>query len=207
MFSGSVAPHTSEQPLFTASLYLHQKASSPSQDTHCSEITYLVYEEIYRDQNICEVSCPRLKLDPRDRSTLAQTAPRVNVDPVSQTPQSQPYSFNLLPRSPLSHVKIHTNLYWTTKMSSLAATEWRKDEFLISTSQDLLQPSAVNNAFASEYMYWTKRMSPDAMLKTLRHSFCFGVYLVPNPGSSNHSSPHQSPKMTNPSSQYQHKSA
>ncbi|KAJ7689793.1 hypothetical protein B0H17DRAFT_983429 [Mycena rosella] len=56
--------------------------------------------------------------------------------------------------------------------------EWRKDSFLISTSQALLQPDVINDAFESDYMYWTRRLSPTTLQKMLESSLCFGVYIA-----------------------------
>ncbi|KFY14410.1 hypothetical protein V492_02632 [Pseudogymnoascus sp. VKM F-4246] len=62
---------------------------------------------------------------------------------------------------------------------SESKSEWYKDQFFISTSQDLLQIDVVNKAFNSDYMYWTKGMSDENMKKMLSKSLCFGVYLLP----------------------------
>jgi hypothetical protein len=61
--------------------------------------------------------------------------------------------------------------------------EWYRDEFLISTSNKLLQPSAINAAFASDLLYWAKGMSEDGMKKMLSKSLCFGVYALPKTSS------------------------
>ena len=60
-----------------------------------------------------------------------------------------------------------------------SSREWYRDEFLMSTSSKLLQPSAINAAFASDLIYWTKGMSEDGMKKMLSNSLCFGVYALP----------------------------
>jgi hypothetical protein len=61
--------------------------------------------------------------------------------------------------------------------------EWYQDEFLISTSPSLIQPSAVNEAFASDLLYWTKAMPPEELKKMLSNSFCFGLYALPQTSS------------------------
>ena len=58
--------------------------------------------------------------------------------------------------------------------------EWYREEFLISDSQDLLQPSAINEAFASDLLYWAKSMSEELLKKMLSRSLCFGLYVLPN---------------------------
>lgn len=58
-------------------------------------------------------------------------------------------------------------------------SEWYKDQFFISTSQDLLQVEVINKAFNADYMYWTKGMPEDRMKKMLSKSLCFGVYILP----------------------------
>lgn len=66
---------------------------------------------------------------------------------------------------------------------STRKSEWYKDQFFISTSQDLLQIEVINNAFNADYMYWTKGMSEDNMKKMLSKSLCFGVYILPESSS------------------------
>jgi hypothetical protein len=63
-------------------------------------------------------------------------------------------------------------------------TEWYNGNFFISTKPSLIQPDAVNDAFGSEFMYWTKRFEDESLLKTmLDNSFCFGVYELPSSSS------------------------
>jgi hypothetical protein len=64
-----------------------------------------------------------------------------------------------------------------------SSREWHRDEFLISTSNKLLQPAAINAAFSSGLLYWTKGMPEDAMKKMLSKSLCFGVYALPKTSS------------------------
>jgi hypothetical protein len=49
---------------------------------------------------------------------------------------------------------------------------------MVSDSQELLDPIAINKSFASDYMYWTKAMALDAMKKMLANSLCFGLYEI-----------------------------
>jgi ribosomal protein S18 acetylase RimI-like enzyme len=114
--------------------------------------------------------------------------------PVSQSPISQ-FHINPFhrPYSTPKDIKSFTGLDFS-KMTTPTPSQWYKDQFLISTSQALLQHEVVNTAFDSDYMYWTKRISDEAMKKMLAHSLCFGVYVLPEsssdivgklPGSSN----------------------
>jgi hypothetical protein len=66
---------------------------------------------------------------------------------------------------------------------SSTPSQWYKDQFLISTSQSLLQPDVINKAFAEDYMYWTKAMSEDSLKRILSNSLCFGVYALPESSS------------------------
>lgn len=66
---------------------------------------------------------------------------------------------------------------------SAIKSEWYKDQFFISTSQDLLQVEVINKAFDADYMYWTKGMPKDRMKKMLSKSLCFGVYILPESSS------------------------
>jgi hypothetical protein len=66
---------------------------------------------------------------------------------------------------------------------SSTPSQWYKDQFLISTSQSLLQPDVINKAFASDYMYWTKTMSEDSLKRILSNSLCFGAYALPESSS------------------------
>jgi hypothetical protein len=66
---------------------------------------------------------------------------------------------------------------------SSTPSQWYKDQFLISTSQSLLQPDVINKAFAADYMYWAKAMSEDSLKRILSNSLCFGVYALPESSS------------------------
>lgn len=62
-----------------------------------------------------------------------------------------------------------------------AKTEWRQDNFLVSTARGLFQPSAINDAFGSDFIYWARPVEESLLNKMLDHSFCFGVYELANP--------------------------
>ncbi|KAK0103472.1 hypothetical protein ONS95_005493 [Cadophora gregata] len=57
--------------------------------------------------------------------------------------------------------------------------EWYKDNFLFSTNPVLIQPAAVNAAFATDYVHWAKPMEEALLQKMLDNSLCFGVYELP----------------------------
>lgn len=57
--------------------------------------------------------------------------------------------------------------------------EFYRDQYLISTSPALLQPQVINEAFGSEYMFWTKSMSSEGLKTMLENSYNFGLYLLP----------------------------
>lgn len=60
--------------------------------------------------------------------------------------------------------------------STAKPLSWSRDNFLISTSPDLIQPQAVKAAFDSDFMYWTKPMSEEGFATMIANSLCFGVY-------------------------------
>ncbi|PGG95728.1 hypothetical protein AJ79_09901 [Helicocarpus griseus UAMH5409] len=55
-------------------------------------------------------------------------------------------------------------------------------EYLISTDPSLLSLSAINAAFAQEYMYWAKPLPEPLLQEMLDRSLCFGVYTCNNNG-------------------------
>ncbi|CZS97446.1 uncharacterized protein RAG0_06526 [Rhynchosporium agropyri] len=59
-------------------------------------------------------------------------------------------------------------------------TSWHFPNFLISANPTLIQPSAINEAFGTEAMYWAKAMNESVLKKMLDNSLCFGVYALPN---------------------------
>jgi hypothetical protein len=58
-------------------------------------------------------------------------------------------------------------------------TEWYRDNFLISTNPSLIQPAAINAAFDSDLMYWSKAMDERELKTMLEASLCFGLYALP----------------------------
>ena len=68
-------------------------------------------------------------------------------------------------------------------MSTSTLSQWYKGQFLISTSQELLQHEVVNDVFDSDYMYWTKRVSDEVINHILYNSLCFGDYALPESSS------------------------
>ncbi|EPS30785.1 hypothetical protein PDE_05737 [Penicillium oxalicum 114-2] len=56
---------------------------------------------------------------------------------------------------------------------------WHKSPgFLISTDKLLLSPSAINEAFDSEIVYWAKPVPEDVLQTMIQNSFCLGVYEI-----------------------------
>ncbi|KAL5318634.1 hypothetical protein ACEPPN_013698 [Leptodophora sp. 'Broadleaf-Isolate-01'] len=64
-------------------------------------------------------------------------------------------------------------------MSNSLPTEWYKSNFLFSTNPSLIQPPAINAAFATDYVHWAKPMDEALLKKMLDNSLCFGVYELP----------------------------
>lgn len=58
-------------------------------------------------------------------------------------------------------------------------TEWYKDNYVISTNPSLIQPAAVNAAFDSDLIYWTKAVDEGELKRMLEGSLCFGLYALP----------------------------
>jgi hypothetical protein len=75
-------------------------------------------------------------------------------------------------------------LYYIGYYKMTSPSEWYKDEFFVSTQASLIQPNAVNTAFASGLMYWARAINDEKLLKTmLDNSLCFGVYQMPTSSS------------------------
>ena len=62
-------------------------------------------------------------------------------------------------------------------------TEWHQDNFLVSTSKALLQPSAINAAFGTDHIYWARPLEESLLKKMLNQSWCFGIYQLGSPSS------------------------
>lgn len=75
-------------------------------------------------------------------------------------------------------IQIECSIRKSLQMSS-NSSQWYKDQFLISTSQDLLQLDVINKAFDTDYVYWAKALPEERLKKTLSKSLCFGVYILP----------------------------
>ncbi|ELR08072.1 hypothetical protein VC83_01600 [Pseudogymnoascus destructans] len=61
----------------------------------------------------------------------------------------------------------------------MAKGTWYHENYMISTSPELIQPEAVNAAFESDAIYWARGMEPEYLKKMLSKSLCFGVYALP----------------------------
>jgi hypothetical protein len=61
-------------------------------------------------------------------------------------------------------------------MSLKAPKQWLKGTYLVSTDPSALQPLAINQAFASDDIVWTKSMDIAILQTMLDNSICFGLY-------------------------------
>jgi hypothetical protein len=68
-------------------------------------------------------------------------------------------------------------------MATFEPKSWYRDNYMISTAPQLIQPEAVNAAFDTEEMYWAKAIDPPVLKKILDKSLCFGLYLLPESSS------------------------
>ncbi|KAH8684676.1 hypothetical protein BGZ60DRAFT_523877 [Tricladium varicosporioides] len=59
-------------------------------------------------------------------------------------------------------------------------TEWYRGNYLISTSQSLLQPAVINAAFDSDFMPYWKALDEALLKEALSKSLCFGLYDLPS---------------------------
>lgn len=64
-------------------------------------------------------------------------------------------------------------------MPNQISKQWYKDEYLISTDRSLVDLNAVNDAFDSELLWWTKRVPEVALKRLIDNSLCLGVYKLP----------------------------
>lgn len=60
-------------------------------------------------------------------------------------------------------------------INSMAASEWRRGEFLISTDQQKLQLDLIHD-FLSNRSYWALQRSLDVVARALENSLSFGLY-------------------------------
>ena len=64
----------------------------------------------------------------------------------------------------------------TVSTSASNAKTWHRDNFVISTNHDDLQPEAINAAFGSKEVYWTKSLPDEKLKEMLCNSLCLGLY-------------------------------
>ncbi|GKT51027.1 uncharacterized protein ColSpa_11208 [Colletotrichum spaethianum] len=64
-------------------------------------------------------------------------------------------------------------------MPNQISKQWYKDDYLISTDRSLLDLKAINDAFDSELLWWTRRVSEDALRRMIDNSLCLGIYKLP----------------------------
>ncbi|WQF84071.1 Putative GNAT domain, acyl-CoA N-acyltransferase [Colletotrichum destructivum] len=64
-------------------------------------------------------------------------------------------------------------------MPNQISKQWYKDDYLISTDRSLLDLGAINDAFDSELLWWTKRVSEDGLRRIVDNSLCLGIYKLP----------------------------
>ncbi|CAG8952919.1 hypothetical protein HYFRA_00007633 [Hymenoscyphus fraxineus] len=93
--------------------------------------------------------------------------PKPNYTPHPPPPSLPSHSTNQLP---------HTINSTTNPMNPQSWTHSQNPNILISTNQSLIQPAAVNKAFGSAWMYWTKPLAEDVIQRMLKGSLCFGVF-------------------------------
>jgi GNAT superfamily N-acetyltransferase len=55
---------------------------------------------------------------------------------------------------------------------------WRRESFLVSTDPALLDHAAINDAFESDLMWWSKRLTDSQMEKMIQSSLCMGLYVA-----------------------------
>ncbi len=56
---------------------------------------------------------------------------------------------------------------------------WVRDAYMVSTDRALLDVNAINNAFGSGLMFWTKQLTMRQMQKMVDNSLCLGLYQLP----------------------------
>lgn len=56
--------------------------------------------------------------------------------------------------------------------------QWTREDFLISTDPSLIPLADLNNALASEQMFWAVPLTDDELELMIRTSVCFGLYHV-----------------------------
>ncbi len=63
--------------------------------------------------------------------------------------------------------------------SDASVQNWYRDNYLVSTDRRLLDLEAINDAFGSDLMFWTKRLAPARLQKLVDSSLCLGLYALP----------------------------
>jgi len=72
--------------------------------------------------------------------------------------------------------KLRANIPCQTKANlSMQPIEFQRNQFLISTDPNRLDPTAIHNFLANE-SYWAKGIQREAVEKAIAHSLCFGLY-------------------------------
>ncbi|RAL16174.1 uncharacterized protein BO97DRAFT_184510 [Aspergillus homomorphus CBS 101889] len=62
-------------------------------------------------------------------------------------------------------------------MSSRTETKyWTREHFLVSTDKNLLSPTAINRAFAQDFIYWAQPFPEEVLRSIIDNSVCFGLY-------------------------------
>ncbi|EFQ35489.1 acetyltransferase [Colletotrichum graminicola M1.001] len=64
-------------------------------------------------------------------------------------------------------------------MPNQISKQWYRDDYFISTDRSLLDLGAINDAFDSELMWWTRRVPEAALRRLVDNSLCLGVYKLP----------------------------
>ncbi|CAI7678577.1 unnamed protein product [Penicillium pancosmium] len=62
---------------------------------------------------------------------------------------------------------------------------WQRPGFLISTDKTLLSLQSINHAFSLDIVYWTNPVPEDILSTIVENSFCFGLYQISNPSTTN----------------------
>ncbi|OAX81266.1 hypothetical protein ACJ72_04394 [Emergomyces africanus] len=97
---------------------------------------------------------------------------------MAQSPSQSQYQYQFQP--PLFPIQKWTRPFpfpsSKSTEGSADGTAETTEECLISTDPSLISLSALEYAFAQEYMYWTKSLPANVMKDMIDRSLCFGVY-------------------------------
>ncbi|OJD11638.1 hypothetical protein AJ78_07632 [Emergomyces pasteurianus Ep9510] len=99
---------------------------------------------------------------------------------MAQSPSQLQYQYQYQSQPPLFPIQQWTRPFPSPSSKSTVwlengATE-AAEECIISTDPALISLSALDDAFAQEYMYWAKPLPADVMKDMIDRSLCFGVY-------------------------------